>query len=36
MGGLLVLKEYKSHRELLFTVAGLILVITGAIVTTII
>ena len=35
-GGLLVLKEYKSHRELLFTVAGLILVITGAIVTTII
>lgn len=36
IGGLLVLKEYKSHRELLFTVAGLILVITGAIVTTII
>ena len=36
IGGLLVLKEYKSHRELLFTVAGLILVITGATVTTII
>ncbi|MFV5783203.1 GRP family sugar transporter [Pediococcus acidilactici] len=36
IGGLLFLKEYKSHRELLFTVAGLILVITGAIVTTII
>ncbi|RWR39919.1 sugar transporter [Pediococcus acidilactici] len=36
IGGLLVLKEYKSHRELLFTAAGLLLVITGALVTTII